>query len=112
MRGRNSKIRATANFSGGMRWGCDLRTWSRDSLGRFDLGEEAVAAPGNGFHKAGTFSRIAEGGGDFFVGFVEPMAETKNVCAGQDFFLRTLASYASPGVLKQDCQHLEGLLLN
>jgi hypothetical protein len=84
---------------------------NRGCIGNFDLCEEAVAAPSNGFHKAGTFGGVAESLTNFVDRFVEPVVKIHESVCGPEFFLKFLASYHLAGVLKQHRQDLEWLCL-
>jgi hypothetical protein len=79
--------------------------------GFFGLREEAVAAPSDGFHKAGTLGGVAEGLTEFIDGFVEPVVEIYKSIRRPKFLLKFFASYDLTGVLQQHRQHLEGLFL-
>jgi hypothetical protein len=84
-------------------------SWS--CIDNLNLGEEAVAATSNGFHKAGTLGGIAEGLADFADRFVETVVEINESVRGPKLFLEFLTSYDIAGVLKQQGQDLEGLFL-
>ena len=60
-----------------------------------------VAAPSNGFHKAGTLDGVAEGLTDFADRFVETVVEIHESVRGPELFLEFLTSYDIAGVLKQ-----------
>src|SRR6202521_4068369 len=109
--GFTSEIRAFTGFWAGMRLSGGFRAvnWSR--IGNFDLREETVAAPGNGFHKAGTLGGVAEGLTDLAYRFVEAVVEIHESVRGPESFLKFLASYDFAGVLHQRRQDLEGLFL-
>jgi len=94
-----------------MRLSREVRAANRGCIGNFDLSEEAVAATGNSFHKAGALGGIAEGLTDFVDRFVEPVIEIHESVCGPECFLNFLASYDLAGVLKQHRQDLEGLFL-
>src|ERR1700674_253607 len=106
-----SEIRAITSLCRAMSLSCEFRVANRGCIGSFDLGEEAVAAPSNGFHKAGTFGGVAEGLTDFADRFVEPVVEIHESVRGPEFFLKFLSSYDLAGVLQQRRQDLEGLFL-
>src|SRR5580693_3111702 len=86
-----------------VRWNC---------INNLNLGEEAVAATSNGFHKTGTLGGVAEGLADFADRFVETVVEIHEGVRGPELFLKFFTSYDIAGVLKQQGQDLEGLLLN
>jgi hypothetical protein len=88
-----------------------FRASNRGCLGNFDLPEEAVAVASNGFQKAGTLGRVAEGVTDFVYGLVESVFEIHESACGPEFLLKFLASHDLAGVLKEHPQHLEGLFL-
>jgi hypothetical protein len=94
-----------------MRQRCEFRASNRGCVGRFDFREEAVAAPSNGFHKTGTFGRIAKGLTDFVDRFVEPVVGIHESIRGPKFLLKFFASYDLSRVFKKHRQHLEGLFL-
>jgi hypothetical protein len=94
-----------------MRKSGEFRAASRSGIDNLDLGEEAVAATSNGFHKAGTFGGVAEGLTDFADCFVEAVVEVHESIRGPELFLEFLTSYDIAGVLKQQDQDLEGLFL-
>src|SRR5437899_4833458 len=106
-----SEIPALTSFCREMRLNCELRAANRSCVGNTDLSEEAVAAAGNGFHKAGTRGGVAEGQTDFVDRFVEPVVEIHESVCGPEFFLKFLASYDLAAVLKQDRQDMDGLVL-
>src|SRR6266849_2926112 len=105
------EIRAITRLCRRMRLSCGLRTANRRRIGNFDLRQEAVPAPGNGFHKAGTLGGVAQGLADFADRFVEPVVEIHESVRGPESSLKFLASYDLAGVLKQHRQKLEGLFL-
>jgi hypothetical protein len=84
-------------------------SWS--CIDNLNLGEEAVAATSNGFHKAGTLGGVAQGLTDFADRFVETVVEIHESVREPEFFLKLLASYDLAGVLDQHRQELEGLFL-
>jgi len=94
-----------------MRLSYDFRAPNRNCIDNFNLREEAVTAPSNGFHKAGTLGGVAESLTDFADRFVEPVVEIHESVRGPEFFLKFLASYDLAGVLQQHRQELEGLFL-
>src|ERR1700674_1333813 len=105
------EIRAITRLCRGMRLGCDFRTANRGCIANFALCEEAVAAPSNGFDKAGTLGGVAEGLTDFADRFVEPVVEIHKSVSGPEFSLKIFASYDLAGVLKEHRQDLAGLFL-
>ena len=105
------EIRVIASFCRGMRLSCELRAAKGGCIGIFDLREEPVAAPSNGFNKPWTVGGVAEGLTDFVNRFVEPVVEIHERVCGPEFFLKFLASYDIAGVLKQHRQDSEGLFL-
>jgi hypothetical protein len=105
------EIRAITSFCHGMWQSGEFRAANRGFRVNFDIGEEAIAAPSNGFHKAGTLGGVSEGLTDFTDRFVEPVVEIHKSVRGPEFFLKFLAGYDLAGVLKQHCQNLEGLFL-
>jgi hypothetical protein len=70
-------------------------------LCNLDVREEAVSPPSNGFHKAGTLSRVAESLTDFTDRFVEPVIEIYKSVRRPEFFLKFLASYDFAGMLQK-----------
>jgi hypothetical protein len=106
-----SEVRAIATFCRGMRPSCEVRAANRNCIDNFNLREEAVAATGNGFHKAGTLGGVAEGLTDFADRFVEPVVEIHESVGGPEFLLKFLASYDLARVLEQHRQELDGLFL-
>src|SRR5580704_16579640 len=76
-----SEIRARSDLGGGLKFSCLFRAGNRGRISNLDLREEAIAAPGNGFHKAGTFGGVAEGLSDFVDRFLEPVVQVhEGVC--------------------------------
>jgi hypothetical protein len=106
-----SEIRATARFCRGVSLCGELRDANRVFLGNFDIREEAVSPPSNGFHKAGTLGGVSEGLTNFTDCFVEPVVEIHKSVRGPEFFLKFLTGYYLAVVLKQHRQDLEGLFL-
>jgi hypothetical protein len=100
-----------ANLCHWMWLSCDLGAANRCCIGNSDLGDEAVSAPSNGFHEAGTLGRVAERFTDFVDRFVEPVVEIHKSVCGPKVFLKFLASYDLAGMLKEHRQNLEGLFL-
>ena len=88
--------------SSGLRTGC---------IGNFDVREEAVAAAGHGFDKAGTLGGIAQGLTDLVDRFVEPVVEIHERVRGPELLRKFLARYDLAGVLEQHRQDSERLLL-
>jgi hypothetical protein len=84
-----------------LRW--EFRPANRGCIDSFDLREEAVAATRNGFHKAGTFGRIAEDIADFVDRFIKSVIEIHKRVCGPEFFLKFLATHDFAGALKQRC---------
>jgi hypothetical protein len=109
--GLASEVRSITNFCRRMRLSYVFRAPNRNCIDNFNLREEAVTAPSNGFHKAGTLGGVAEGLTDFADRFVEPVVEIHESVRGPEFFLKFLASYDLAGVLQQHRQELEGLFL-
>src|ERR1700752_3929257 len=103
---------AITSFCHGMRKSGEFRAASRSGIDNLDLGQEAVAATSNSFHKAGTLDGVAEGLTDFADCFVEAVVKVHESIRGPELFLEFLTSYDFAGVLKQQDQDLEGLLLN
>jgi hypothetical protein len=89
----------------------EFRAPDRDFLGNLDIREEPVAAPSNGFHKAGTLGGVPEGLTDFTDRFVEPVVEIHKSVGGPEFFLKFLAGYDLAGVPNEHREDLEGLFL-
>src|SRR6266481_5904972 len=106
-----SELRAITNFCHGIRQSGQFRAANSGRIGGFYLCKEAVAATGNGFHKAGTLGGVAEGLADFADRFVEPVVEIHESVRGPEFLLKLLASYDLAGVLSQRRQDLKGLFL-
>jgi hypothetical protein len=106
-----SEVRSTTNFCRGMRLSYEFRAVNRNCIDNFNLREETVAAPSNGFHKAGTLGGVAEGLTDFTDRSVEPVVEIHEGVRRPEFFLKFLASHNLAGVLKQHRQELNGLFL-
>jgi hypothetical protein len=104
-------IGAVTGFYHGMWEGGEFRAANSGFLGNFDVREETVAAPSNGFHKAGTLGGVAECLTDFTDSFVEPVVEIHESVSRPELFLKFLAGYDLTGVLKKHRQNLEGLLL-
>jgi|SRR5215470_8192557 len=88
-----------------------FRATTRSRVVYLDLCEEAVTTASNGFDKAGTLSGVAEGLTDFVNSFVEAVVEIDESVCRPEFFLKFLARYYLPWVLKQHRQDLEGLFL-
>jgi hypothetical protein len=105
------ELRAFTSFCHGMRQSGKFRAANRGFLGNFDIREEAVAAPSNGFHKAGTLGGVSEGLTDFANRFVEPVVEIHKSVRGPEFFLKFLAGYDLAGMLHEHRQDLEWLFL-
>src|SRR6266571_7687697 len=105
------EIPALTSFCREVRLNFEFRAANGSCIGNSDLSEEAIAAAGNGFHKAGTRGGVPEGITDFVDRFVEPVVEIHVSVCGPEFFLKFLASYDLAAVLKQDRQDLEGLFL-
>jgi hypothetical protein len=80
-------------------------------LGVFDLRKEAVASPGDRFHKARTLRGIAEGFPDFVDRFVEPVVKIHESVCGPQTFLKFLPSYNLSGALKEHFEEAKGLFL-
>jgi hypothetical protein len=93
-----------------MRLSYVFRAPNRNCIDNFNLREEAVTAPSNGFHKAGTLGGVAESLTDFADRFVEPVVEIHESVRGPEFFPKLLTSYLA-GVPQQNRQELEGLFL-
>jgi|SRR5580692_7227291 hypothetical protein len=106
-----SEIRTTARFCRRVRLCGEFRDANRGFLGNFDIREEAVSPPSNGFNKAGTLRRVAESLTDFADRFVEPMVKIHESVRGPEFFLKLLPGYDLAGMLKQHRQDLEWLFL-
>src|SRR5260370_10973111 len=106
-----SEIPTLTSFCREMRLNFESRAANRTCIGNSDLSEEAVAAAGNGFHKAGTRRGVAEGLTDFVDRFFEPVFEINERVCGPEVFLKFLARDDLPAVRKQDRQHLEGPFL-
>src|ERR1700756_720910 len=106
-----SEVQSTTNFCRGMRLSYESRAVNRNCIDNFNLREETVAAPSNGFHKAGTLGGVAEGLTDFVDRFVDPVIEIHESVCRPECFLKFLAGYDLPEVLKQHRQDLEGLCL-
>ena len=94
-----------------MRKSGEFRAASWSCVDNLNLGEEAIAATSNGFHKAGTLGGVAKGLANFADRFVEPVVEIHESVGGPEFLLKLLASYDLAVVLKQHRQDFEGLLL-
>jgi hypothetical protein len=95
-----------------MRLRCQFRAANRGCISNFDLHDEAVPAPRNGFHKAGTLRGVAEGLADFVDRFVEPVVEIHEGIGGPELLLQFLSRYYLAGVIDQHGQHLKRLLLD
>jgi hypothetical protein len=106
-----SQVPVITSFCHGMRKGGEFRAPSWSGIDNFNLGEEAVAATSNGFHKAGTLDGVAERLADFADRFVETVVEIHESIRGPELFLEFLTSYDITGALKQQGQDLEGLFL-
>ena len=106
-----SEIGAIMAFHRGMRLGWHFPAAGRGYARRPDLGEETVAATRNGFHEAGTLSRVAEGLADFVDDFVEPVVEIHEGISRPELFLQFLACHDLAGMLKQCRKYLEWLFL-
>src|SRR5260370_35366201 len=87
------EIRAITRLCRRMRLSCGLRTANRRRIGNFDLRQEAVAAPGNGFHKAGTLGGDAQGLAYFADRFVTPAAEIHERVSGPEPSVTFLPPY-------------------
>jgi len=105
------EIRAITGFFYAMTQSGERGAANSGCIGNLNLREEAVAAPGNGFHKAGTLGGIAKGLTYFADRLVEPVVEIHESVRGPESSLKFLASYDLAGVLKQHRQKLEGLFL-
>jgi hypothetical protein len=99
------------SFCRRLRLGGEFRAANRACIGSFDFREEAVAAPGNRFHKAGTLGGVAEGLTDFVDRFVEPVVEIHESVRRPEMLLKFLASYDLAGVLQQHPEDSKGLFL-
>jgi hypothetical protein len=109
--GHDSEIRAIAKVCGEKRRRRKFRTPNRGCVRRFDLRKEAVAAPSNGFHEAGTFGGVPQGVTDFAYRFIQAVIEVHESVRGPEPFLKFFASYDLAGVFKQHRQDLEWLFL-
>jgi hypothetical protein len=94
-----------------MKMSCEFLAANRNWIDNLNIREEAVAAPGNGFHKARALSGVAEGLTNLADRFVEPVVEINESVRGPELLLKLLASYELAGVLEQHRQDLEGLFL-
>ena len=105
------ELRAINSFCHGMWQSGEFRAANRGFLGNFDIREEAVSPPSNGFNKAGTLRRVAESLTDFADRFVETVVEIHEGVRGPEFLLKLFPSHDLTGVLKHHRQELEGLFL-
>src|SRR5690242_4427368 len=94
-----------------MRLSYEFLAVNRNCVNNFNLREEAVAAPGNSFHEAGTLGGVAEGLSYLADRFVESVVEIYKSVRGPELLLKFLASYDLAGVLQQHYKDLEGLFL-
>src|SRR6266496_5278638 len=83
---------AIMNGCRGMRLRCEFRTTSGGCSGNSDVGDEAVAATGNGFDEAGTFGGIAEGLADLVDRLVEPVVEIHERVGRPECLLKFLST--------------------
>src|SRR5208282_2090426 len=104
-------IRAIESFCRGLRLNRRFRAANGSRLDIFDVGEETITAPGDGFHKAGTLGGVAEGLADFVDRFVEPVIEIHESVCGPKPLLKILASHELAGVRQQHPENSEGLFL-
>src|SRR6266849_10382551 len=93
-----SQVPAITSFCHGMRKSGEFRAASWSCIDNLNLGEEAVAATSNGFHKPGTLGGVSEGLTDFADRFVEPVVEIHEGVRGPEFILKFFASYDLSGV--------------
>src|SRR5260370_560247 len=105
------EIRAITRLWRPIRLSWRPRPANRRRIGNFGLRQEAVGAPGKGFHNAGALGGVAQGLAYFADRFVKPVVEIHESVSGPESSLKFLASYDLAGVLKQHRQDLEGLFL-
>src|ERR1700758_3823030 len=90
---------------------CESLAANRNWIDNFNIREEAIAAPGDGFHKAWALRGIAEGLTNLADRFVEPVVEIHESICGPELLLKLLASYDLARVFNEHRQDLEGLFL-
>jgi hypothetical protein len=95
------------SFCHGIRKSGEVRAASWSCIDNLNLGEEAVAATSNGFHKAGTLGGVAEGLTDLLIALLRPWS--KSTKSPRARFSELLPNDLA-GVLKHR-QELKGLFL-